>query len=151
MIVLDLCCDQDHRFEGWFGSATEFADQLERGLIECPLCASRRVRRLPSAPYVQTRANAPAAAPRPDTGVPPAVPAASVEADAADMALALLRKLARNAEDVGERLPEEARRMHYGETGARSIRGSATADEIGELLDEGIMLMPLPPADQDLH
>lgn len=153
MIVLDLCCDQDHRFEGWFGSASAYASQQERGLVECPVCASRTVRRLPSAPYVQTRPTPPtvAAPSRADTTAVPAAAPPPVDAAAAEMALALLRKLARDAEDVGSRLPEEARRMHHGETATRNIRGSASADEIGELLDEGIMLMPLPPAEEDLH
>lgn len=153
MIVLDLCCDQDHRFEGWFGSAAAFASQHERGLVECPVCASRTVRRLPSAPYVQTRPTTPsvAAPPRADATPLPATTPPTVDAAAAEMTLTLLRKLARNAENVGSRLPEEARRMHYGETPTRNIRGSASADEIGELLDEGIMLMPLPPAEEDLH
>lgn len=153
VIVLDLCCDLDHRFEGWFGSAAAFASQQERGLVECPVCASRSVRRLPSAPYVQTRP-AGTTEPAPSRSAPPSLPAAApapVDPAALDMALAMLRKIARDAEDVGTRLPEEARRMHYGETETRNIRGSASAEEIGELLDEGIMLMPLPPAEEDLH
>ena len=150
MIVLNLCCEFDHTFEGWFGSAAAFASQSEQGLVECPVCASRKIRRLPSAPYVRTRPATAAAAPLPSPGAATSSGAAPA-ASAADMALALLRNLARNAEDVGRRLPEEARRMHHGETETRNIRGSASADEIGELLDEGIMLMPVPPPETDLH
>ena len=65
--------------------------------------------------------------------------------------MAQLRGMARGAEDVGERLPEEARRIHYGETAARDIRGSASADEVEALLDEGILVLPVPPAEEDLH
>ena len=53
--------------------------------------------------------------------------------------------------DVGERLPEEARRIHYGEAEARDIRGSASADEVESLLEEGILVLPVPPAEEDLH
>ena len=156
MIVLDLCCDKDHRFEGWFGSADAFEGQLARGLVECPACGSTQVRRLPSAPYVQTRNPTTPPAPPPA----PAHPAATsrqpqgglpVSAEAAAAVMSMLRKLAREAEDVGSQLPEEARRIHYGETEARSIRGAASSDEVAELLEEGIVLMPVPPSEDDLH
>jgi hypothetical protein len=162
VIVLDLSCDKDHRFEGWFGSADAFEDQLVRGLLDCPVCGSKSVRRLPSAPYVQTRrAAAPLAAPPPLSPTPlaPEPPAqaerssgsAPVPAEAAAAVLAMLRKVAREADDVGARLPEEARRMHYGEAAPRTIRGAASRGEVVELLEEGIMLMPVPPAEEDLH
>ncbi len=157
MIVLDLRCDKDHRFEGWFGSAEAFESQLAHGLVGCPVCASVSVRRLPSAPYVQTRQSAAAPAPaaqpvRPAAAVVPsgdAGPPANPEAVAAVMSM--LRKMARDAEDVGERLPEEARRIHYGESEARTIRGAASREEVGELREEGIMLMPVLPPEDDLH
>ncbi len=154
MIVLDLCCDKEHRFEGWFGSAEAFADQVARGLVECPACASRTVRRLPSAPYVQTRHATPNSVPPAAAGAMPAAapqPSAPVTLEAAAAVVSMLRKLAREAEDVGARLPEEARKMHHGETEARNIRGAASRDEVEELLEEGIMLMPVPPMEEDLH
>ena len=145
MIVLDLCCDQDHRFEGWFASASAFEDQQARNLVSCPVCASTALRRLPSAPYVHTRSPAttpPAQAQAPATPSSPAVAVAVLQ---------MLRHMSRTAEDVGDRLPEEARRIHYGETEARDIRGQASAEELEELLDEGIMVLPLPPPEDDLH
>lgn len=156
MIVLDLCCENEHRFEGWFGSADAFEGQLARGLVECPVCGSKSVKRLPSAPYVQTRHAAPAPAQSPTQAKPADVPSAApdhmpVSPETAAAVISMLRKLAREAEDVGSRLPEEARRIHYGETEARSIRGAASRDEVVELLEEGIMLMPVPPSDEDLH
>ena len=63
----------------------------------------------------------------------------------------MLRHMSRTAENVGERLPEEARRIHYGETEARDIRGQASAKDVEELLDEGIMVLPLPAPEDDLH
>lgn len=143
MIVLDLCCDKDHRFEGWFASAGAFADQQVRKLVSCPVCASTVLRRLPSAPYVQTRSVPPA-------GVP-SVPNPSTSSTSAAAVLQRLRHMSRHAENVGERLPEEARRIHYGETEARDIRGQASAEDVEALLDEGIMVLPLPPSEDDLH
>ena len=139
MIVLDLRCPQDHRFEGWFGSSEAFEEQCARGLVSCPSCGSTHIERLPSAPYVQTR-------PAPTK---PSVPAPA-PAEAKALAIATLRRLSREAEDVGDRFPEEARRMHYGHSDARSIRGDSSRDEVGELLEEGIMVLPVPP-DEDLH
>lgn len=131
MIVLDLVCDRQHRFEGWFANADAFADQRSRGLVECPQCGSTHVERRPSAPYVNTTA------PRGD----PVTPQAPV--DPAQV-MAALRLAARSAEDVGERFPLEARRIHYGESQARNIRGRASGDELDELMEEGILVLPVP-------
>lgn len=149
MIVLNLLCHRDHRFEGWFGSAAAFEEQLERGLVSCPVCGTVDVRRMPSAPYVQTRA--PQAMPTQSTaatGLP--VAASATTADAAAALLASLRQLARKAEDVGERFPDEARSIHRGDSEPRSIRGAASADELDELLAEGIVVLPVPP-EEDVH
>ncbi|HRP66712.1 MAG TPA: DUF1178 family protein, partial [Thauera sp.] len=126
MIVLDLSCPEEHVFEGWFATGASFEDQLVRGLVSCPVCASTQIRRLPSAPYVQTRTTAreqpsPKRAKAATPGPTPAHPAPRSSAGSAPglpealaQALTTLRQLARSAEDVGERLPEEARRIHYG-------------------------------------
>ena len=161
MIVLDLSCANEHRFEGWFASSAAFEDQRARDLVTCPVCNTTEVRRLPSAPYVQTRS---VQTPAPSGSQASAVPVASARAPAAPVTstgmpsatavaelLGTLRRMAKSAEDVGERLPEEARRIHYGEAEARDIRGAASRDEVEELLEEGIMLVPVPPLDDDLH
>jgi hypothetical protein len=161
MIVLDLCCANEHRFEGWFASSAAFEAQRAQGLVTCPVCNTTEVRRLPSAPYVQTRS---VQTPAPSGSQASAVPVASARAPAAPVTstgmpsatavaelLGTLRRMAKSAEDVGERLPEEARRIHYGEAEARDIRGAASRDEVEELLEEGIMLVPVPPLDDDLH
>lgn len=152
MIVLDLHCSNEHRFEGWFGSAAAFEQQLARTLVSCPVCGSTTIRRLPSAPYVQTGQAAPAAplAARAVQAVNAEPPSAQAPEGLARL-LTQLRGKARAAEDVGGRLPEEARRIHYGETEARDIRGSASADEVESLLEEGILVLPVPPAEEDLH
>ncbi len=138
MIIIDLCCSQDHRFEGWFGSAEAFNDQHAKGQVACPTCGATTVQRLPSAPYVRTGDDArPAPAPT-ETRAPELSP------ESIASVIALLRNIGKTAEDVGGRFPEEARRIHYGESEARSIRGAASRKEASELLDEGIMILPLP-------
>lgn len=152
MIVLDLHCANAHRFEGWFASAAAFETQLQHGLVSCPTCGSKDVRRLPSAPYVQTGHPTPARGPAPEsTGTSTATLASPAPAELAARLVAQLRSLARSAEDVGEKLPEEARRIHYGDAEARDIRGSASPDDVESLLEEGILVLPVPPAEDELH
>jgi hypothetical protein len=127
MIVLNLVCSAGHRFEAWFASAGAFDDQAAAGLVACPHCQNADVSRLPSAPHVRR-------------GV-------AAEASAPDIAAALAQSIAKisaNAEDVGTRFPEEARRIHYDEVPKRTIRGQATLGETIELLEEGIAVLPIP-------
>lgn len=144
MIVLDLCCDREHVFEGWFASAEAFDAQHAAGQVSCPTCGSVRVVRRPSAPYVNTRSSP---AVRPEA---PAIAAEPAVNEALARAFAMLRQVGRASEDVGERFAEEARRIHYGDAESRNIRGKASRDDVGELIDEGIMVLPLPP-DEDVH
>lgn len=153
MIVIDLCCDKDHRFEGWFASAEAFDQQHASQMVSCPVCASTTVRRLPSAPYVQTRtaAAAPNSSSTPPSTPPGAPSGTSLSPATAAAVLQMLRHMSRNAEDVGERLPEEARRIHYGNAEARDIRGQASPEDVEDLLEEGIVVVPLPPTDDEVH
>ena len=166
MKVLNLQCAHQHSFEGWFASEDDFQSQLSRDLIECPMCESTRIEKMPSAPRLNFGAHRPKAAPSElisdagsasDTGAPasddhprPATdialkqaPSESVMSGQADF-LKALRHLVANTEDVGRRFADEARRMHYGDIEARSIRGQASPREAVELLEEGIDVMPLP-------
>lgn len=133
--VFDLRCDNEHSFEGWFGSEGDFESQQARGLIECPLCGSKEIRRLPSAPRLNL--GAPAVEPKQEAALP-----------TAEQMQALLVKVAReiaaNTEDVGERFAEEARRIHYREAPERGIRGVTSKQEAEALEEEGIRVMPLP-------
>jgi hypothetical protein len=143
MKVLDLRCANGHGFEGWFGSEDEFLEQNGRQAIECPLCADRVVTRLPSAPRLNlSGAREPAAAAAP--AAPAVAPAPPVAADLQAVWLQAVRHLLGNTEDVGPRFAEEARRIHYGETAPRGIRGQATPDEREALREEGIEVMSLP-------
>jgi hypothetical protein len=142
MKVLNLRCEHDHAFEGWFASEDDFQDQAARGVVACPLCSSPQVHRLPSAPRLNlSGARAPA-----EPSAPAETPARAVPEPAALQALWLeaVAQVLKNTEDVGDRFPEEARRIHYGETGQRGIRGLASPDERAALADEGIEVVALP-------
>jgi hypothetical protein len=168
MKVLNLQCAHQHSFEGWFASEDDFQSQLSRHLVECPMCESKRIEKMPSAPRLNFGAQQPrtAAAHSTDDAGPASDSAAtdrggraspsteialtpplseSVISGQADF-LKALRHLVANTEDVGRRFADEARRMHYGDIEARSIRGQTSAREAVELLEEGIEVMPLPSA-----
>jgi len=144
MIIFELCCAHGHRFEGWFASGDEFARQRERSLVTCTVCDDAHVERLPSArvsvPKGAACDNAPAAeAGEERNDVQNA--ALGLPADA----IAKLREIVRNTENVGRRFPEEARKIHYREVEPRAIRGQASRDEAQALVDEGIDFASLPP------
>ncbi len=139
MIVLNLSCRKGHRFEGWFASADAFDDQHKRGLVTCPFCNDDDVTRLPSGPRVLTLHST-------SKEIEDRETAAAVQAQLRDAIQAFVR----NSENVGEHFPEEVRKIHYQEAPARNIRGVATIEETRELLDEGIVVVPLvvPPGEE---
>ena len=172
MKVLNLQCAGMHTFEGWFGSEEDYQSQRERGLLACPLCADTDVRKLPSAP----RLNLGAAEPRqskptsqespsvatgtltPSTNLPAKPTAetvasslAQVHPEAAEMVqeawMKMVKHVIANTEDVGQNFAEEARKIHYGESEERNIRGQASVEEAKDLLEEGIDVLPLPVPD----
>lgn len=136
MIVYDLVCTHQHRFEGWFASADDFARQNERTLVRCPLCDDATIERRPSVNVQVGRASAPAAERE-------EAPAAQ-QIHAEGKALTALRQLISHSENVGAGFAEEARKIHYDEVPKRSIRGQATREEAAELREEGIDFMSLP-------
>ncbi|MEY4863105.1 MAG: hypothetical protein RLZ51_1200 [Pseudomonadota bacterium] len=136
MKVFNLACEHGHAFEGWFASAEDYDSQLARGLLECPACASRAIRKMPSAPRLNLTTHSGEAAPSSHASSSP------VQAQA--MMLKLAREILANTEDVGARFAEEARRIHYKEAPERGIRGQASAEEARALADEGIEVMAVP-------
>jgi hypothetical protein len=146
MKVFNLRCALGHAFEGWFASEDDHRSQVERGLLACPLCGDQHVMRLPSAPRLNLSGGARETEVASDTGpTPPQAPQAADPVQRLQgMWLQAVQQVIENTEDVGKRFPEEARRMHHGETEARSIRGQATAQEREELRDEGIEVHALP-------
>jgi hypothetical protein len=129
MKVYNLCCEDGHRFEGWFSSEDDFMVQSQNTLIACPLCGNLTIRKLLSAP----RLNLSGAQTPPQDGI---------EQQSQEMLLAIARAVIENTEDVGEQFADEARRIHYNEAPDRGIRGLATPDERAALADEGIEVAP---------
>jgi len=143
MIVFDLLCTAGHPFEGWFGSADEFASQQTLQLVQCPSCGSAEVRRVPSAARINLGAQEPAK--------PAKAPERTPEMEGKDpFAIAqmlysrMLDELLTKTEDVGKDFPAEARRIYYQEAPARAIRGQATDQEHDELVEEGVPVARLP-------
>jgi hypothetical protein len=140
MKVFDLCCDADHRFEGWFASEAEYERQIAESLVECPLCGSRSLRKMLSAPRLNLSHNqAERMAP-----VPAAQPSQMAREQIQAMWMQMARQIIESTEDVGARFAEEARKIHYREAEGRAIRGTASADETAALADEGIEVLALP-------
>ena len=131
MIVYDLTCDQGHVFEGWFKQSQDYSEQQTAGLLACPLCGSQDITKSPNACHVHTRGA------RDET-------AAAQAMEQRQLLKTLQHHLDRYFIDVGKTFPEEARKIHYGETQARNIRGSSTHDELLALREEGIEVVPLP-------
>ena len=146
MIIYDLSCDNNHRFEGWFRSADDFESQLERHLVRCPQCDSPTTRRIPSAVAIGGHHD------RKEQGDNSALPEAKGATTAlmpagAQFASAyrqLIQAIVNTSEDVGTSFAEEARKIHYNEAPERSIRGQASPDECDALRDEGIDILHLP-------
>lgn len=136
MKVLNLRCAHGHLFEGWFASEDDFLDQNGRGLIDCPICADKVITRMPSAPRLNLGA-------RDAEPKPPTEPPQSVEQEVQAVWMRAVQQVIERTEDVGPRFAEEARRIHYGETEHRGIRGQATAEERAALAEEGIEAHPL--------
>jgi hypothetical protein len=158
MIVFDLLCSAGHRFEGWFGSADDFASQRGGGLLSCPSCGSADVARIPSAARVNLGAQPPKLQPQPQRAAP-SHPAKTPDMEGKDpFAIAqmlysrMLDEFLSKTEDVGGKFPEEARKIFYEEAPTRPIRGQATQEEHEALLDEGIPVARLPvPRGEDLN
>lgn len=138
MKVLDLQCSLGHSFEGWFASEDDFVSQSARALVQCPLCGDSQVQKKLSAPRLNLVSSrhehaAPIAAATPTQG----------EKALMTAWLELSRRLVAQTQDVGTQFAEEARKMHYGETAERAIRGQTTTDEARALIDEGIDVLPM--------
>ncbi len=176
MKVLNLQCAGLHSFEGWFGSEEDYQSQRERDLVACPLCANTDIRKLPSAPRLNLGASesrhvddsvnpsqsAGISSPALNPSAPPEVvgnvsnaeeglPVARANPESLQLMQAawmrMVKHVMANTEDVGKNFAEEARKMHYGESEERNIRGKASFEETQELLDEGIDVLPLPVPD----
>jgi hypothetical protein len=153
MIRYALICQQGHQFESWFQDSTAYDKQAKRGLVSCPHCGSAKVEKAIMAPRLSSTARkrgkpiaAPGTAPE-TTPAPAPAPVAMISPQEQEIRAKLkeLRDhLTKNADNVGAKFPEEARKMHYGEIEHRSIYGVASPEEAKELSEEGIEFHPLP-------
>jgi hypothetical protein len=161
MIRYALTCDRDHAFESWFQNSAAYDKQRKRGLVTCPVCGSAKVDKAIMAPRLartdvvdptppSLAPAPPAAAPAPAAKTPVAI-MASHERELRQKLKELRDHVTKNASYVGQRFPEEARKIHYGETEHRSIYGEASPEDAKALHEEGIEFHPLPvlPDDQN--
>jgi hypothetical protein len=156
MIHYNLRCARGHTFESWFQSSSAYESQEKRKLISCPVCGSDKVERAIMAPQVvgkkgrERAAPEPVAAPTEVTPPPAATPLMMAQERELRTKLKELRDhIVKNADNVGERFPNEARKMHYGDIEHRPIYGEASPDEARSLIDEGIEVSPLPVLPDD--
>ena len=150
MIRYNLVCDKRHEFESWFQDSAAYDKQAKRGLVSCPLCGSSKVDKAIMAPRLarkdkSTSINVPveSEAPAPTTNAPVAMISPQEKEFRAKLK-ELRDHLTANADNVGKKFPEVARKMHYGEVEHRSIYGEASPQDAKELHEEGIEFHPLP-------
>jgi hypothetical protein len=153
MIRYSLICECRHEFEIWFKNSADYERQSKRNLVTCPACGSAKVEKALMAPSLgrgsKKGANArppemPAEAPAPSEPRTPVAMMSPQEREFRAKLKELREHLVKNADNVGPKFPDEARKMHYGEIEHRSIYGEATPQEANELAEEGIEFHPLP-------
>ena len=133
MIRYALACEHEHDFEGWFGSSSDYDDQLAKGQLECPVCASRAVRKQIMAPAVAgTKKRGELAEGQPTRA----------------MMMEAMGRVRAHVEDnfdyMGDRFADEARAIHEGRSEERGIYGEATPKEVRALVEDGVPVAPLP-------
>ena len=146
MVVYNLVCEQDHRFEGWFPNYEEFQKQAAKKLISCPTCSSTQIDKLPHACAVHVKKEAPPPAEEKNENSTSAAPS---PAEFKEMLLRVHHYVSTNFEDVGPRFAHEARQIYYGKSEQRPIHGTATVEERAELAEEGIPHVVLPKPELD--
>lgn len=135
MIKFNLICDKQHDYEAWFSSSSDFDDQKISGFVTCPMCGSSEVEKALMIPAVTTS--------RAQEKKQQIIKNAAQQ-EAMKTIQKMVTEVKENSENVGDKFPEEARKMHYGESDNRGIYGKASQDEVRDLVDEGIAITPLP-------
>lgn len=138
MIRYDLKCADGHVFEAWFASSAAFDEQAERGLIACAVCGSSKVEKSLMAPRVPKKGNAK------DEKAEEPMMSAPVPKEIADKLAALRKEVEANSDYVGKDFASEARKIHLGESEARSIWGEASKEDAKSLAEDGVPVAPLP-------
>ena len=154
MIRYTLRCERGHQFESWFQSSAAYESQERRHLIDCPACGSDKIERAIMAPQIVSKKGRERARPA------PAAPVEATPTESTSLMMAQERELrsklkelrdhiVKNADNVGDRFPNEARKMHYGDIEHRPIYGEASPEEARALIDEGVEVSPLPTLPED--
>ena len=155
MIHYNLRCERGHAFESWFQSSAAYESQEKRKLVNCPICGSAKVERAIMAPRIVSKKGRETAAPAPSAPAEAAAPLESTpllmaqEVELRAKIKELRDHIVKNADNVGERFPNEARKMHYGDIEHRPIYGEASPEEARSLIDEGVEVSPLPVLPDD--
>jgi hypothetical protein len=155
MIRYNLRCDGGHAFESWFQSSSAYESQEKRKLVSCPACGSTKVERAIMAPQIVSKKRTDGAVPSPaaastEVAIPASTPLMMAQERELRAKLKELRDhIVKNADNVGERFPNEARKMHYGDIEHRPIYGEASPEEARSLIDEGVEVSPLPVLPDD--
>jgi hypothetical protein len=160
MIRYSLRCERDHTFESWFQDSSAYDSQVKRKLVSCPVCDSVKVEKAIMAPRIVGKKGRERTEPQLESAAPPAPAETPAAAAPTPLVMAQERELraklkelrdhiVKNADNVGERFPNEARAMHYGDKEHRPIYGEASPDEAKALVDEGIDVSPLPVLPED--
>ena len=148
MILYDLICDKEHQFDSWFRNSSVADKLVKAGQVVCPTCGSMKVQKAIQSPRITTskkKGKAPAVQSEVSTPSPPAGPDVAQAVEKMTEAFNELRKsIEKNFDNVGDKFPDEARKIHYGETPERAIYGDATPKEAQDLTDEGINVVALP-------
>lgn len=149
MIVYDLTCDQEHEFESWFKNSAAYDSLRKTRKVSCPVCGSTKIRKAPMAPRISKSGIKEIAAPRVPSAPSPADNSGSdgmqqAMSKAVDAIKELQATIEKTFDNVGDRFPEEARKIHYGEAEARGIYGEASAEEAQELIEEGVEIAAVP-------
>ena len=153
MIHYNLRCERGHSFESWFQSSSAYESQEKRKLVSCPACGSTKVERAIMAPQIVSKKSRERAAPAPaatEATTPASTPLMMAQERELRTKLKELRDhIVKNADNVGERFPNEARKMHYGDIEHRPIYGEASPEEARSLIEEGVEVSPLPVLPDD--
>ena len=162
MIRYALRCERDHTFESWFQDSAAYDQQVKRKLVSCPVCESVAIEKAIMAPRIVGKKGRERAEPAEQAAAPAAAAAAPAAAAAEATPLVMTQErelraklkelrdhIVKNADNVGDHFPNEARKMHYGEIEHRPIYGEASPEEAKSLIDEGVEVSPLPVLPDD--
>lgn len=148
MIKYSLICVNDHTFEGWFSNGDDYNTQSQSGLLSCPVCETVSIQKSLMAPSLSTTKTDSDKSPG-DVSLASNTNVPAKYAEAMSQMRKLRSQVMANAHDVGKEFPEEARKIHYGETEKRGIYGQASIKDVEGLVDEGIDIVPLPVLPED--